>query len=133
ILGLVLIGITAGLPFRRPVPAIALAGALVAPVGFALAGHTRTMSPSLVAYVADTVHLLAAAVWFGGLVALLVVLGRRRADDDVLGAGAAVGAFSAMAGGALALVAVSGLTMSWIEVGGIEALTDTTYGKLLLL
>lgn len=133
VLGLVLIAITAGLPFTGPVPRIAGAGAAMAPAGFVVFGHTRTMSPAAVAYLADLAHVLAAAMWFGGLVALAVVLRRRREADDVVAAGGAVASFSAMAAASLAVVAVSGLIMGWIEVGGIEALTGTTYGKLLLL
>lgn len=130
-LGLVLIAITAGLPFRRPVTPIALAGSVLAPLGFVVFGHTRTMSSAVVAYLADAAHVLAAAVWFGGLVALLVVLRRRHSDDDVTGAGEAVGAFSALAGMALAGVAISGAAMGWMEVGSLDALTSTSYGKLL--
>ncbi|NLD77154.1 MAG: copper resistance protein CopC/CopD [Acidimicrobiales bacterium] len=133
VLGLVLIGITAGLPFKGPVPIIAIAGGVMAPVGFVLFGHTNTMSPALVAYVADLAHVWAAAVWFGGLVALLVILRRRRAEGEVVAAGSAVGSFSAIAGVALAVVAASGLAMGWIEVGGLDALTGTTYGKYLML
>lgn len=132
VLGLVLIGITAGLPFKGPVPVIAIAGGVVAPVGFILFGHTNTMSPAVVAYIADLAHVWAAAVWFGGLVALLVVLKRRRSRGDAVGAGSAVASFSAIAGSALAVVAASGLAMGWIEVGSIEALTSTTYGRYLM-
>jgi copper transport protein len=133
ILGLVMVAITAGLPFKGPVPPIALAGAGMAPLGFVPFGHTRTMSPAAVAYVADLAHVVAAAVWFGGLVALLCTLRRRHREGDAVGAGGAVGAFSAIAGVALAAVAVSGLAMGWIEVGGLDALTSTRYGKLLLV
>lgn len=132
ILGLVLVGIAAELPFRGAVQVIACAGAVLAPLGFALTGHTRTMSPAPVALAADLAHLAAAAVWFGGLVALLGALRRRRAAGDVVGAGEAVAAFSALAGGALVLVALTGSALGAIEVGGLEALTTTTYGRLLL-
>ena len=42
------------------------------------------MSPAVVAYLADLAHVAAAAVWFGGLVAVVVAVGRRRADDEPL-------------------------------------------------
>jgi copper transport protein len=132
IVGLVLVGIAAELPFRGAVRLIALVGAGLAPLGFALTGHTRTMSPLVVALVADLAHLAAAAVWFGGLVALVGILRRRRAADDVEGAGEAVARFSGLAGLALLLVAMTGSTLGVIEVGGLAPLTSTTYGRLLL-
>ena len=132
LLGLVLVGIAAGLPFRGAVRVIAGAGAALAPLGFALTGHTRTMAPRLVGMVADLAHLAAAAVWFGGLVALIGVLRRRRAADDVVGAGQAVAGFSSLAVVALLVVVVTGSTLGLIEVGGLEPLTSTTYGRLLL-
>jgi copper transport protein len=131
-LGLVLIAITAGLPYRGPVRVIALAGAVLAPLGLPLTGHTRTMSPAALGYAADLGHVFAGAVWFGGLVALLGVLRVRRSDDDPLGAGEAVARFSAVAGVSLAVVAATGAALSWITVGGVEALTGTTYGRLLM-
>ena len=131
-LGLVLIAITSGLPFQGLVRLTAQLGSVLAPLGFAFTGHTRTMSPRVVAYGADVAHLLAAALWFGGLVALVVVVARRRRLDDPVSAGSAVGEFSALAGLALAVVAVSGGTMGWIEVGGLQALTTTYYGRLLM-
>jgi copper transport protein len=132
IVGLVLVGIAAELPFRGPVRVIALVGAGLAPLGFALTGHTRTMSPAAVAVAADLAHLAAAGVWFGGLVALIGLVRRRRAGDDVVAAGEAVAGFSGLAGVALLLVALTGATLGVIEVGGPGPLTTTTYGRLLL-
>lgn len=131
VLGLVALFITAELPFAGAVRMVALAGAVISPVGFALYGHTRTMSPLLLAYLSDTVHLFAAAVWLGGLVALLGVVRRRRSRDDDTGALDAVALFSGWAAFVLAALVVTGGLMSVIEVGGLEALRTTTYGKLL--
>ncbi len=132
LLGLVLVAVTASLPFQGAVRVTALVGAVLAPLGFALTGHTRTMSPRLVGLVADLVHLAAAGVWFGGLMALVSVLARRRRAGDALGAGAAVAEFSGLAAGGLIAVAVTGMTMAVIEVGGPGAMTSTTYGRLLM-
>lgn len=131
-LGLVAVIITSGLPFRGLVRVIALVGAAVAPLGFAITGHTRTMSPAAVAYAADAAHLFAGAVWLGGLVALLSLLRSRIRKDDVVGAADAVARFSGLAGITLAAVLVTGITLGWIEVGGPNALRTTTYGKLLM-
>lgn len=132
VLGLVAMLVAAGLPYRGAVRSIALAGAMVAPLGFALAGHTRTMEPMIVGTVADAVHLWAGAVWFGGLLAVAVAVRRRRADDDPMGAAEVVARFSGIAAFSLAALAVAGGVMGWLEVGGLDALGATTYGKVLL-
>jgi len=72
-------------------------------------------------------------VWFGGLIYLLALVRRRRAADDEAGAVEAVHAFSSLALKAVAVVAVAGGILGWIEVGGLDPLTSTTYGKLLLV
>jgi copper transport protein len=131
-LGLFAIILTAGLPYEGAVPAFCRTGALIVPIGFALTGHTRTMSPAVVAYVADVVHLSAGALWFGGLIALGVIVRRRRAADDPEGAAEAIGRFSAMAAIIAAVVIVTGVAMAWILVGGLHALTSTDYGALLI-
>lgn len=134
VLGLVAIAITAGLEDSAPVRATALVGAVLAPLGLPLTGHTRTMHPAVVGYLADTVHVFAGAVWFGGLLALVLILRRRRAVDDVAGAGDAVATFSGWAAITVALLTVAGGILGWIETGGSwDALTGTSYGKLLLL
>jgi copper transport protein len=116
--GMVMVAITAGLPFKGAVRTIAGAGAAVAPLGFALTGHTRTMVPAWAGMVADLAHLAAAAIWLGGLVALIGILRRRRAAGDVIGSGEAVAGFSGLAAVALVGVAMSGAAMATIVVGG---------------
>jgi copper transport protein len=132
-LGLLAIIITSGLPWEGAARRVGLAGAAVAPVGFVITGHTRTMSPALVAYLADLAHVAAAAVWFGGLVAVIVAVGRRRRDDEPLGAAEAVASFSGWAAITAGALVAAGLVLTWIEVGSIEALTTTLYGRLLLV
>ncbi|MEO6627081.1 MAG: CopD family protein, partial [Aquihabitans sp.] len=62
----------------------------------------------------------------------LVLLRSRLRKDDVVGAADAVARFSGIAGITLAVVLVTGTTLGWIEVGGLNALRTTTYGKLLM-
>lgn len=130
--GLVAIAITTGLPFQGIARVLATAGAAAIPLGFAVTGHTRTMSPAVVAYVADVAHVAAGACWLGGLVAVVGAVRRRRAADDATGAAAAVATFSGWAAVVVGAVVVAGTTLGWIEVGGLHALTSTTYGRLLL-
>lgn len=131
--GLLALVVTAGLPFRGAVRALAQVGAVVAPLGLVITGHTRTMSPAAVGYAADSAHVLAGAAWFGGLGALLAVVRRRRGVGDASGAADAVARFSGWAAITLAVVVVAGTTLAWIEVGGLDPLTGTSYGRLLLL
>ena len=132
-LGLVAILVTGGLPFDGIPRGVALVGAALTPVGFALTGHTRTMSPAVVGYVGDLAHLFAGAAWLGGLVALISLIRLRRAAGDDAGAAEAVARFSGWAAVVLATVVVAGTVMGLIEVGSIHALTGTTYGQVLLV
>jgi len=132
-IGLLALLITSGLPFKGAAKRLALGGAALAPLGLVVTGHTRTMSPAVVGFAADAAHVVAGAVWFGGLGALLLCIRRRRAADDARGAAEAVASFSGWAGATVAVVIVAGTVMGWIEVGGLHALTSTTYGQLLLV
>lgn len=116
-------------PARR---AFSLVGAIAATAGFALAGHTTTADPRWVVTVSDAVHAAAGAVWFGGLVGLAVVLRTRRGDAAATAAGV-VGRFSSIAAVALLAVAACGVLVGWREVRTIDALTSTTYGRVLLV
>jgi len=130
--GLAALAITVGLEATRPVQATAAAGAALALVSLPVTGHTRTMSPLVVGMAADLVHVVAGAVWFGGLLALVRVLRRRRAAGDVDAAAEAVTRFSALAAVTVALLAVAGTVMGWLEVGGVDGLLRTSYGRYLL-
>jgi copper transport protein len=132
-LGLLAMIITSGLPWEGAARRVGLIGAALAPLGFVVTGHTRTMSPAVIAYVADLAHVAAAAVWFGGLVAVIVAVRRRRSDDDPLEAAAAIARFSGWAAITAGVLIAAGIALSWIEVGGWQALTTTLYGRLLLV
>ncbi len=109
-----------------------LAGGSVLALGSALAiaGHTATTSPQVLAIASDAVHAGAGAVWFGGVVGVLVVVtARRRAGTP---AAAVVLRFSGIAAGALGAVTVGGLALGWSEVRSLDALTSTAYGQLLM-
>lgn len=114
----------AGLPL---VGAAAVLGvALLATPG--LAGHAGAGSGTAVAEIVDVVHLAAASMWLGGLVLLVVAfLPGAEAETSV------VPRFSRLAFGAVAVVAATGLLQGWRQVGSVDALTDTTYGRLLVV
>ncbi len=127
--GLVLVVVGLG----RSTPATVV-GALVAAGSFAATGHTRAGDTATLATLADVAHLLAAAVWAGGLVLLGVAVRLRGRDPDVPpgATGAVVARFSTLATGAILVVGAAGLALSWSEVRSFGALTDTGYGLFLL-
>jgi copper transport protein len=104
-------------------------GALLAATP-ALAGHSQVEGPPAV--LANAVHVEAAALWAGGLVFLLLLLGWSGARRWEVAAGA-VPAFSAVALVAVAALIVGGVVNSVVEVGSWDGLRETTYGRLLLL
>ncbi|MFJ9611116.1 FixH family protein [Kitasatospora sp. NPDC101176] len=71
-------------------------------------------------------HLIAMALWLGGLAALLVAL-REGVGAEV------VDRFSRIAFGAVAVLVATGLYQSWRGLGSWGALTGTEYGRLLLV
>ena len=76
---------------------------------------------------AELVHLLGAALWLGGLPALRLALGR------IAEPGPMVHRFAAVALAAVLAIAGSGAVQGWYLVGGIGRLTDTGYGRIVLL
>ena len=108
-----------------------LVGCLVALAAPSLTGHTRATSPQALVIAVDVLHLVAGALWLGGLVALVLVL-RDLAGRDESGA-AVLARFSTWAAGILAVLVVAGSVMSWRVVGSWDALFDTTYGTLLIV
>ncbi len=113
---------------RVPTPVPAAVGAALA-VGLALtwsaAEHASAGVQVPLAVTSSVLHLLATAVWLGGLVALLVTL---RGTTDA----ATVTRFSRIAFASVTVLAVTGVYQSWRGLGSWQALTGTSYGKLLL-
>ncbi len=111
---------------RTPVPALLLAAASLVTV--TLAGHAWTAPNRTIAVASDLAHVGAVAVWTGGLVALFVVLPLVTTQERVRLATR----FSSLALVAVCVVAVSGTVSGWQQVRALDALTSTTYGRLLL-
>ncbi|MEV4478950.1 copper resistance CopC/CopD family protein [Micromonospora coxensis] len=94
-----------------------------------LSGHAAASPAPAVSVLVDAVHLGSMAVWLGGLVMLAGFL-LRRADERELGAILPI--WSRWAALAVAALLLAGTVQALIEVGGLAALLDTTYGRLLL-
>ncbi|MFE2537205.1 copper resistance CopC/CopD family protein [Streptomyces sp. NPDC059371] len=98
---------------------------------WAMAEHASTGVQPGVAMPVDVLHLLAVAAWLGGLATLVVALFRAPAQAPV--EAAAVRRFSRLAFGAVVVLVATGIYQSWRQLGSWSALTDTSYGQLLLV
>ncbi|MET7480522.1 copper resistance protein CopC [Streptomyces sp. NPDC005648] len=94
---------------------------------WAAAEHASAGIQVPVAIVSSVLHLLAMAVWLGGLTALLVLLHRTEV------APATVARFSRLAFASVVVLVGTGVYQSWRGLGSWSALTGTTYGRLLLV
>ncbi len=107
--------------------AVAVAG-LVVPV--VLTGHSAAADDHVLAVTNLSVHVVAASVWVGGLLALLV---HGRGRDDLAPAAAR---FSAVALACFLATGGSGLIAAWLVLGasadGVSGALGTGYGWLLI-
>jgi copper transport protein len=113
---------------------LAFYGSMTAAVAFVFWGHARQAPDAAISVVADGLHLVTAMVWFGGLVALGMLLrSRLRAQTPgVVSTAAMVSRFSSLAAVSVAVLLAAGVVMTWQEVGSRDAFTSTTYGRVLL-
>lgn len=117
-------------PGRAPLLLVlgGIAAVVAAPI---LVGHTRSVDPAWLVVASDAVHLLAAGIWLGGLLALVVVLtvGDSPASERAL----VVSRFSGIAAGVVALLGLTGVLLGWRILGSWAALVQTAYGLTLLV
>lgn len=102
----------------------------------ALSGHAAGLSPNtLLAVLADGLHLLAASFWLGGLLALIVALfpelRRERVPVSAL-LQAGWGPFGRWAALSVGLLAATGLYSLGRQVASPDALLTTLYGQALM-
>lgn len=107
---------------------VVLDGIAVALGALALVGHTRSYGPAWLVVGADVAHVVAGAIWFGGLVGLVICLRGRYDEDGVR----VLARFSMIAGLALAVVAVAGILLGWRIVGSWSGMVSTSYGLILI-
>ena len=105
----------------RSVAVTALVG-----VGFASAygGHGATGRWVPIGVVVTALHVAAMAVWLGGLLLVLVEIRSATA--------ASVRRFSALALGMVIVLVATGSLQAFRQLGSLDALTDTTYGIVLI-
>jgi copper transport protein len=94
-----------------------------------LAGHPMATEPLVVAFVADLVHLGAAMAWAGGVLVLLILACRKGVEIP----DKAAETWLVLVPWLVANVLVAGLASALLHIDSIKALTDTTYGRLVIL
>lgn len=104
-------------------------GVLVAAGSFALTGHTAVGDPRWLVATGTVVHVVVAAVWVGGLVAVGIVLAS--SHTDIPSKTAVVSRFSGVALIAVGALWASGVVSAWWTVGSWTNLVDSPYGRIL--
>ncbi|MGQ4430994.1 MULTISPECIES: copper resistance CopC/CopD family protein [unclassified Streptomyces] len=111
---------------------LAMATGTALAIGLALtwasAEHASAGIQVPVAMTSTVLHLLAMSVWLGGLTALLTTLHRTPSLDA-----APVARFSRLAFTSVTVLVVTGIYQSWRGLGSWNALTGTSYGRILLV
>src|SRR5690606_22844266 len=123
--------------YRGHQPALAAITGLFLPIATALASHAAgaRVAPTL-AIAVDTLHLVAAALWIGGLFQLCLLLPSalrlsREKRSEMLRA--VVPRTSAVFVPTVAVLVATGIFSAWEQVGTFEALFSTAHGQSLLL
>ena len=101
-----------------------------------LTSHAVAVSADkMLAVAADAIHLIATGLWGGGLLSLSWVLyrGTKRLKLPLSWAAEAVRRFSLLAIVSVAVLLVTGLYQSWIQVGTLKTLFSTDYGRVLVV
>jgi len=102
--------------------------AIVSGVGtvatFALSGHPSAGTMASLFVVVDAVHLGAVAAWVGGLFALTVLRKEEPCDAS---------RFSRIATWTMPIAVITGVVQGLHLLGGVSAITESNYGKFLIL
>lgn len=118
-----------GGPFGRARPILLALGFVLALVD-GQASHALDSDPAPLGVALNAIHLGAMAVWVGGLVALVAL---RPLPENLTARGPLLRRFGRVAGGALALLVVTGTAMAAQHLPAPRDLVATDYGRVLLL
>ncbi len=119
----------------RGAETLALASGLGCLFLLAAISHGASVDGSFWAVAADFLHLVAAAVWAGMLVQLVLVIRWSRGQPEGEGetpASAHLGRFSAVAAAAVLVLLATGVFSAFVQVDSFGGLVDTGYGVTLL-
>lgn len=97
----------------------------------AFTGHASTGEPRWLSLGADTLHVLGATLWIGGLTFLISAVWSAPRSSRGLTLMAVVPRFSPLAVVAVGMLMVTGVYASWIHLESVSSLWATTYGRVL--
>jgi putative copper export protein len=101
-----------------------------------LSSHAAAVrEDTVIAVAADATHLVATGLWGGGLLAVSWVLYRLTKDSTLplSWASETVRRFSLLALASVAVLSITGVYQSWIQVGSLKILFATDYGRVLVV
>jgi putative copper resistance protein D len=119
------VAVTARVGLSRRTAALASAVALAGLLPPALTGHAAGAGNHQIAVSSLALHVLAAALWAGGLAALLTIRRSRHLPD-------AAARYSRLALACFVAVTVSGLANAAVRLGAVDQLWQSRYGWLVL-
>jgi copper transport protein len=106
-----------------------LAPAVAAPlVALAASGHAAGNGPAALGIGLDSLHLLAAGVWAGGIIAMATL----RPPQGWHSAGRLLRRFTPWAVAAFSVTVSAGIVQAVLDVGNLSALTGSLYGRVLI-
>ncbi|MEQ8671827.1 MAG: copper resistance protein CopC [Aggregatilineales bacterium] len=97
-----------------------------------LYSHAGAAEDAFVAVLVDGLHLSAMAFWVGGLIQFLNILPLVRKDDTAK-TGVLVAQFSIYARLGVIVLMLTGIYATWLQVGSVDALINTDYGRALII
>jgi copper transport protein len=114
---------------------IAALAVVLAFLSIALSGHANSADLRGLAVLTDWIHLIAGAIWVGGIAQLawawLPALWRRSTGVRMAVLGTVLGRFGRLALPAFLVVAASGSINALTQLGNLDALWETDYGRVL--
>jgi copper transport protein len=104
-------------------------------LAMSLLSHAAASGWAPLSVALDWLHLLATAIWIGGLVALAATIRAVSPGNETGRAAlrAVVARFSDVALVCVGILALTGLYSAWLHVGSLGALWPTSYGRALLI
>lgn len=121
-----IIAITASASVSRRWRISVIATAIITITTYAASGHQSAGTLSGIFVPLDMIHLAAISTWVGALLALAVVSKGNSVENEAK-------RFSQMATWSMPVVVVTGVVQGLHLIGGISTITQSSFGKLLLL
>jgi copper transport protein len=121
-----LIALTSSVSVSRRWRIGVIATAVITIATYAGSGHQSAGTLPAVFVPLDMIHLAAISTWVGALLALTVISKNNNVDNEAK-------RFSRMATWSMPLVVLTGVVQGLHLLGGISTITETNFGKLLLV